>query len=68
MSRATRAAQALERHGEPYIAARLLADLLPFLGGDLRADLSERAAASLDAMGASASAREAAAAADQTAP
>jgi len=46
----------------------LLADLLPFLDGDLRADLSEAAAARLDAMGAGASAREAAAAAFQIAP
>ena len=68
VSRATRAAHSLERHGEPYIAARLLADLLPFLDGDLRADLSEAAAARLDAMGAGASAREAAAAAHQIAP
>jgi hypothetical protein len=61
VSDATRAAQALERHGEPYIAARLLTDLLPFLDGDLRGPLAERAAARLDAMGAVTSAHEAAA-------
>jgi hypothetical protein len=46
----------------------LLADLLPFLHGDLRAPLAERAAARLEAMGAATSAREAAAAAQSIAP
>ena len=67
VTRATRAARAMERHGEPYTAARLLADLLPFLDGDLRAPLAEHVAARLDAMGASTSAKEAAEAADRTA-
>jgi len=43
-------------------------DLLPFMDGDLRAALAERAAARLDAMGATTSATEAAAAGDRTAP
>jgi DNA-binding SARP family transcriptional activator/tetratricopeptide (TPR) repeat protein len=58
---ATRAAQALEHRGEPYTAARLLTDVLPFLDADLRAPLAERVAARLDAMGAVTSAEEAAA-------
>jgi DNA-binding SARP family transcriptional activator/tetratricopeptide (TPR) repeat protein len=58
---ATSAAQALERHGEPYTAARLLTDLLPFLDRDLRSPLAERVAARLDAMGAITSGEEAAA-------
>jgi hypothetical protein len=61
VSRAARATGALERHGEPYTAARLLADLLPFLGPDRRAPLAEHTAARLDAMGASTSASEVAA-------
>jgi hypothetical protein len=61
VSDATRAAQALEHHGERYTAARLLTDLLPFRDYDLRAPLAERAAARLEAMGAVTSAREAAA-------
>jgi hypothetical protein len=65
---ATRAAQALERRGEPYTAARLLTDLLPFLDRDLRAPLAERVAARLDAMGAVTSANEAAVAADVAGP
>jgi DNA-binding SARP family transcriptional activator len=61
VSRAVRAAEALEQYGEPYTAARLLADLLPFLGGDLRAHLAEQTAARLDEIGARASAKQAAA-------
>jgi DNA-binding SARP family transcriptional activator/tetratricopeptide (TPR) repeat protein len=68
ISEATGAAHALERYGEPYTAARLLTDLLPFLSRDLRAPLAERVAARLDAMGAVASAKQAAAAADSSAP
>jgi hypothetical protein len=56
----TRAAQALQRHGEPYTAARLLTDLLPFLERDLRAPLAEPVAARLEAMGALTSAKDAA--------
>lgn len=68
VSDATRAARALADHGEPYTAARLLTDILPFLDCDMRAPLAERVAARLDAMGASTSAKEAAAAADPSAP
>jgi hypothetical protein len=56
---AKRAIEALEHHGEPYTAARLLTDLLPFLDRDLRAPLAERAARRLDAMGAVTSAAQA---------
>jgi hypothetical protein len=56
---ATRAVEALEHHGEPYIAARLLTDLLPCLDRDLRAPLAERAARRLDAMRAVTSAAQA---------
>jgi len=59
-SDATHAARALADHGEPYAAARLLTDLLPFLERDVRALLAERLAASLYAMGAVTSATEAA--------
>jgi DNA-binding SARP family transcriptional activator len=68
VSEATRAARALADHGEPYTAARLLTDLLPFLDRNLRAPLAERVAASLHAMGAETSGREAAAAPDLSAP
>jgi hypothetical protein len=61
VSDATRAAQALADHGEPYTAARLLTDLLPLLDRDLRAPLAERVAGRLDAMGAVTSSTEAAA-------
>jgi DNA-binding SARP family transcriptional activator len=64
-TRAARAHQALEEYGEPYTAARLLVDLLPFLDEDLRAPLAEDAAVRLEAMRAGASAREAAAACEQ---
>ncbi len=60
VSDATHAARALADHGEPYTAARLLTDLLPFLERDVRAPLAERLAASLDDMGAVTSATEAA--------
>jgi hypothetical protein len=68
ISQATRAANGLERYGEAYTAVRWLTDLLPFLDSDLRAPLAERAAARLDAMGAVASAEEATASADPSAP
>ena len=59
VARATPACRALEKYGEPYTAARLLVDLLPFLDGDQRATLAEDAAGRLVAMGALASATEA---------
>jgi len=55
------ATAALAEHGEPYTAARLLVDLLPFLDGELRAPLADRTSERLEAMGALASAAEAAA-------
>jgi hypothetical protein len=61
VGQARRAARALQRHGEPYTAARLLADLLPFLDHGLRATLAEDAAERLGALGADASASLAAA-------
>jgi hypothetical protein len=67
VARATRAGRALERYGEPYTAARLLVDLLPFLDGDQRATLAEDAAGRLAAMGALASATEAISACEQIA-
>lgn len=67
-ARATRAGRALEEYGEPYTAARLLVDLLPFLDGDLRATLAQDAAGRLEALGARASATEAVAARERIAP
>jgi hypothetical protein len=60
VSDAMRAARALEDHGEPYTAARLLTDLLPFLERDLCTPVAERVASSLHAMGALTSATTAA--------
>jgi hypothetical protein len=56
--RATNAAEALSEYGEPYTAARLLVDLLPFLDADLRGPLARDVGKRLEAMGASASAAE----------
>jgi hypothetical protein len=58
--RASRAARAMERYGEPYTAARLLVDLLPFLAPHLRATLAENVGPRLEAMGACVSATAAA--------
>jgi hypothetical protein len=66
-TQATRAGHALEECGESYTAARLLVDLLPFLDADVRAPLAQDAGGRLRAMGAYASAAEAAAACDPTA-
>jgi hypothetical protein len=66
--RATRASHALERYGEPYTAARLMVDLLPFLDAGLRVTLAEDAVRRLKAMGAYTSATEAAAACEPIAP
>lgn len=67
-TRATRASHALDEYGEPYTAARLLVDLLPFLDAGLRATLAEDAGGRLKAMGAYASAVEADAAREPIAP
>jgi DNA-binding SARP family transcriptional activator/class 3 adenylate cyclase/tetratricopeptide (TPR) repeat protein len=60
VEQATRAARELEGYGEPYTASRLLVDLLPFLEPSLGTPLAEDVARRLDAMGAHASAAEAA--------
>jgi hypothetical protein len=61
VARAHKAARALERYGELYTGARLVVDLLPLLDGEVRAALAEDAVERLTAMGARASAAEAAA-------
>jgi hypothetical protein len=67
-ARATRASRVLAEYGEAYTAARLLVDLLPFLDDELRAPLADDAAVRLEAMGAGASAAEAALARERIAP
>ncbi|MGH2949926.1 MAG: hypothetical protein ACRDPC_27305, partial [Solirubrobacteraceae bacterium] len=59
VAQATEAARALEAHGEPYTAARLLADLLPFLDEGVRRPLAEDVAERLARMGARTSAADA---------
>jgi hypothetical protein len=56
VTRATRAADALTAYGEPYLADRLLVDLLPFLDADMRGPLARDVGERLEAMGAAASA------------
>jgi class 3 adenylate cyclase len=58
-AKATTAADSLEACGERYTAARLLADLLPFLDGDPGQRLAEDAVRRFEAMGALTSAAEA---------
>jgi class 3 adenylate cyclase len=58
-AKATTAADSLEACGERYTAARLLADLLPFLDGDPGQRLAEDAVRRLEAIGALTSAAEA---------
>jgi DNA-binding SARP family transcriptional activator/class 3 adenylate cyclase len=65
VGQARRAARGLQRYGEPYTAGRLLVDMLPFLDRGLRAKLAEAAAKRLNALGACASASEAAATLEQ---
>lgn len=60
VAQASVAAHALEQHGEPYTATRLLADLLPLLDSDLRARIAADIAGRLERMGAHASALDAA--------
>jgi DNA-binding SARP family transcriptional activator/tetratricopeptide (TPR) repeat protein len=62
LRRARRATTALARHGERYTAARLLCDLLPLIHTDLSAEVASATATELEAMGALASARQAASA------
>lgn len=50
------AAAAGKAYGEPYLADRLLADLLPFLDADLLGPLARDVGERLEAMGAAASA------------
>jgi hypothetical protein len=57
--RAERALGSLEKYGEPYTAARLFVDLLPFLEGERREALAEDTIKRLEAMGAHGSAAEA---------
>jgi hypothetical protein len=59
MAKARTAASALEVYGERYLAARLLADLLPFLEASAARELAEDTILRLDAMGAAGSAAEA---------
>ncbi len=56
-TQAEAAATALDRHGERYTSARLLAELLPSLRGEGAAELAQRTTARLSNMGALASAR-----------
>jgi hypothetical protein len=56
LERAAAAAAALERYGERYTAARLLAELLPLVEGAAASALAEETAVRLTAMGARASA------------
>jgi len=56
-AQAETAADALDRHGERYTAARLLVELLPSLTGPAAAELAQRTTARLTDMGALASAR-----------
>jgi hypothetical protein len=58
-AKARAAASALEAYGERYLAARLLADLLPFLDAGAADELAEEAVRRLEAMGARGSAEEA---------
>jgi class 3 adenylate cyclase len=67
VKQAQRASLALQNYGESYMGARLLVDLLPFLDPNLRTALAEDTAKQLNAMGAHASATEAAATIRQTA-
>jgi hypothetical protein len=64
-ARARAATAALAAYGEPYTAARLLADLLPFLGEGSQRGLAEEIAERLERMGALASAEEAWRSSDQ---
>jgi class 3 adenylate cyclase len=58
-AKARSAAAALEAYGERYLAARLLADLLPFLEAGAADELAEDAIRRLEAIGARGSAEEA---------
>jgi class 3 adenylate cyclase len=58
-AKARAAASALEAYGERYLAARLLADLLPFLDAGAADELAEDAIRRLEAIGARGSAEEA---------
>jgi class 3 adenylate cyclase len=58
-AKARAAASALEAYGERYLAARLLADLLPFLDAGAADELVEDAIRRLEAIGARGSAEEA---------
>jgi class 3 adenylate cyclase len=59
LEKASGATSALAAHGEPYTAARGLADLLPLLDGAVAGRLAEDTADRLESMGAFASAKEA---------
>lgn len=59
LGKTMRALASLEHVGEPYTAARLLADVVPFLDGAGRQKAAGEAARRLEAMGARASAAEA---------
>jgi class 3 adenylate cyclase len=59
VAKARAAASALEAYGERYLAARLLADLLPFLDAGAADELAEDAIRRLEAIGARGSAEEA---------
>jgi predicted ATPase/class 3 adenylate cyclase len=59
ISTAKAAASALEAYGDRYLAARLLVDLLPFLGPGPASELAEDAIQRLEAIGAAGSAAEA---------
>jgi class 3 adenylate cyclase len=59
LDKASRAASELETHGEPYTAARLMTDLLPFLDRRAAAGAAAGIADRLEGMGALASAAEA---------
>ncbi len=59
LEKATEAAGALAAFGERYTAARLLADLLPFLDAAARESIAQETAHRLEAMGALASAAKA---------
>jgi hypothetical protein len=59
---ALRATAALDAFGEPYTAARLLVDLLPFLDEERQRAIADETANRLESMGALASALQARAA------